>query len=156
MTLVRIESARIYCRAFKENDLTAVSSMMSDPDVMKYTSYQIPLTKNEIKKKLDLWIQSNEIFAIINKENNSLIGWAMMKDISLNDIEIGYMFLKEFWGQGFGLETAKILINSVKEKSPSKKIIAKCHIDNQPSINILIKSGMKQVSSLAQIITFST
>ena len=63
------------------------------------------------------------IYGIIKKSNNQIIETvAVVKDAN-NDDKIGYRFLENYWGLGYGFEICKGLI-SYCQKIGMKKIIA--------------------------------
>lgn len=60
--------------------------------------------------------------------------------------EIGWIFNKKYWGQGFAEESAKALIDFAVDGLGLKKIIAHCDTENIGSYRLMEKLGMKRTS----------
>lgn len=89
-------------------------------------------------------------FATILKDTNEFIGWCGIKFITepennhVNFYEIGYRFIEEHWGKGYGYESAKAWLDYGFEKMNIKTMYASAHVDNTGSNKILQKIGMIQ------------
>jgi RimJ/RimL family protein N-acetyltransferase len=65
----------------------------------------------------------------------------LLKRDVLDDIDIGYALLPEFWSQGYALESASAVMGYAKERLGSKRVLAVVNPDNQSSIRLLEKMG---------------
>ena len=61
----------------------------------------------------------------------------------LEDVDIGYGFLPEFWGQGYGIESAAAVMRYGREQLGLKRIVAVVSPGNTSSIKLLQKLGMQ-------------
>ncbi|WP_162870997.1 GNAT family N-acetyltransferase, partial [Klebsiella pneumoniae] len=59
------------------------------------------------------------------------------------EAQIGYMFDRRYWGQGYGTEAVGRMIRFGFEELGLQRIEGKCHEHNQRSQKVLIKNGMK-------------
>lgn len=145
------ETQRLIVRKLKMNDLSSFHKMQSNPKVLQYADGEVKSLKEdeiELKDLINKYEKIDNdffIYAIENKKTNEFIGTvALVKDN--NDDEIGYRFLEEFWGQGFGLEVCKGLVIYAK-KIGLKKLIGYAVEENIASIKILEKIGFSKIES---------
>ena len=66
-----------------------------------------------------------------------------MKRDFLEDIDIGYALLPQFYGQGYALEAAKAVMDFAQQKMKLPKIAAITIESNQASIRLLDKLGLQ-------------
>ena len=67
----------------------------------------------------------------------------LLKREVLDDVDIGYALLPEFWSQGYAVESASAVISYAREKLGLKRVVAVTNSDNQSSIRLLEKMGFK-------------
>lgn len=58
--------------------------------------------------------------------------------------EIGYVLLPEFQGNGYCLESAKLLLSFAFNELNAHKVIGMCHCDNFRSASVMQKAGMSK------------
>jgi RimJ/RimL family protein N-acetyltransferase len=67
----------------------------------------------------------------------------LLKRDVLEDVDIGYALLPEFWSQGYAFESASAVMSYAREKLGSKRVLAVVNADNQRSIRLLEKIGFR-------------
>lgn len=143
------ETNRLLVRKLKKIDLKAFHKMQSNPLVMQYATgitksleqHKTELT--DLISKYNLVDNSFWIYAIERKSDTKFIGTvALVKN--KNDDEIGYRFLQEYWGNGFGTEVCQGLIDYCR-KNNFIKLIAYAVDVNIASNRILKKIDFKFV-----------
>lgn len=67
----------------------------------------------------------------------------LLKRDVLEDVDIGYALLPEFWFRGYALESASAVIAYAKEKFGSNRVLAVVNPNNQSSIRLLEKLGFQ-------------
>jgi RimJ/RimL family protein N-acetyltransferase len=78
------------------------------------------------------------------KENGISIGMCgLLKRESLKDVDIGYALLPQFWGQGYASEAASAVMAYGKSVLGLNRIVAVTSPDNQSSIKVLEKLGLR-------------
>ena len=78
------------------------------------------------------------------RDTGAYIGWCSLKYIpDTVEIEVGYRFLHEAWGQGFATECATELVRYGFEDLGLDRIIGITHKDNVASQRVLQKAGLK-------------
>jgi ribosomal-protein-alanine N-acetyltransferase len=86
------------------------------------------------------------IWATIQKENNKFIGWTTLKHLDKTEIiEVGYRYLKDYWGKGYATEASKALLDYGFETINLNSIAAVALPQNKASTRVMEKIGMKYV-----------
>ncbi|WP_341216281.1 GNAT family N-acetyltransferase [uncultured Wocania sp.] len=80
---------------------------------------------------------------LLKAENNKTIGTAgLIKRDELDDVDIGFGFLPEYEGKGFGFEVSVEIMKLAKSEFKLKKVVAITNPDNHNSIKLLEKLGL--------------
>lgn len=143
-----LETERLFFRKFTPEDLPELIDLRSDPEVNKYMGGVRLQNPQALEKRLKEYIGSYDKYgfgasAMIWKETGEFFGWSglmMMED--LNEVEIGYGMIKEFWGKGIGFECATAWLEYGFEKLNLERIVALADPDNIGSWRIMEKLGM--------------
>src|SRR5207253_432005 len=106
-----IETDRLLLRTFSENDAELLYKLNLDPEVTRYT--MDPITSlGHAKGILETTILPQYVlynygrWAVHVKPDHEFIGWCGLKyRPDKNEIDLGYRFMKEFWGQGYATES---------------------------------------------------
>lgn len=150
-----IETKRLILRELLPSDTKGMFTLDSNPKVHTFLGNNPVVSINEsIAYNANIRNQylENGIgrYAVILKETNQFIGWSGIKYITepenghVNFYEIGYRFIEDFWGKGFGYESAKAWLDYGFNTMNIKTIYASAHIDNIVSRRILEKIGMQR------------
>ncbi len=133
------ETERLLLRRFCKEDLQALYEYLSDDDVVKYEPYK-PMTIKEVAEELDLRISTEEMIAVVLKANNKMIGNVYLGKRDFEALEIGYVFNKHYWNQGYAKESCLALI--MKSFSEGiHRIFAECDPCNTASYRLLERLG---------------
>jgi len=77
-------------------------------------------------------------------ESGQAIGMCgLIKRDGLEDVDIGYAFLPKFWSKGYALEAALAVRDYARGVIGLKRLIAITDPENQGSIRLLEKIGLK-------------
>jgi RimJ/RimL family protein N-acetyltransferase len=66
----------------------------------------------------------------------------LLKRDTLPDVDIGYAYLPEYWGQGYAFEAADAVVRHGVRKFGVERLIAVVSPGNSASIRVLVKIGM--------------
>lgn len=143
---------RLLVRKLIMDDFEPFHKMQSNINVMKFVRGK-PMTyaqnKDELPKLIEFYDKKDNdffIYAIIRKEDEVFVGTvALVKDKN-NDDEIGYRFLEEYWGNGYGSEVFEGLLDYCKSIGLTK-IIGCVATENKASLKILNNSGFQFVEN---------
>lgn len=146
-----LQTSRLYLRRFTETDVSLILQLNSDYDVVKYLHEPILDTAEKARKILmDVILPQYKInlgrWAVFTRQQDEFIGWCGLKSRpELNEIDLGYRFKKNYWGNGFATEAAKATLQYGFETLQLNEIMGRAHIDNIASIKVLEKIGMQYI-----------
>lgn len=148
-----LETERLLLKPIEQADFDNLFALRSDPEVMKYTE-QGAQTKEEVQSFIDITIPFQkkygyDICSVFEKASGRFVGSAGLfraeNATQQPDIEIGYSFLKKYWGKGYATEVVKALIQWGFEDLPVTKLVAFTDHENIASHRVLQKCGMVKV-----------
>ena len=146
------KSMRLVYRLLDETDFDLFYELNSDEEVMKY-AYLDKLSSREdaIESFRNILLNQNAHdkgtqYVASLEVTNVPIG-IVDYDVVLNHFnggifEIGYFIKPLYWGQGFGTEMGKALIDYLFNNFNIHKVIASCNFNNRKSESIMVKLGM--------------
>lgn len=145
-----LETERLILRPWKDTDLDDFYEYASVPGVGEMAGWKHHENAVETKRILDMFISDKNIFAVVYKENNKVIGslglhgsWANSDpDYSgLKIKEIGYTLSKDYWGRGLMPEAVKSVIEYCFD-TRGLDALTICHfITNLQSKRVIEKCG---------------
>jgi len=144
-----IESDRVYLRELLLSDVNNMLKLDKDPDVIKYLQPPKPDEEFYIKniKVQNTYYNQNPglgAWTAINKSTGEYIGYFALKYLKdTKDLEISYGLLKEHRKKGYCFEVSKKLVEYAFNNLKVKKLIGIAHPENEASLNVLQKLGMK-------------
>lgn len=84
------------------------------------------------------------LFRVSLKGSGTCIGMCgLISREILDDVDIGYAFLPEFWGQGFAIESARAVMDYAREQLGLERVVAVVSPGNTSSVKLLEKLGMQ-------------
>jgi ribosomal-protein-alanine N-acetyltransferase len=148
MIRTQLETARLRLRQFTHDDLQVMYTLNTDPDVIKYAD-TLPRDMEEVRQRLeqgplaDYKKYGYGRFAVELKETGEVIGFCGIKYLPEIDLpEVGYRYMKEYWGRGIGTEAAEVCVGFARDDLKIKKLIALIIPENIASIRVAEKLGM--------------
>ena len=148
MIRTSLETERLRLRLFTHDDLPIMFELNTDPEVIKYADTPVK-DMEEVKERLeqgplaDYEKYGYGRFAVELKETGKVIGFCGIKYLPEIDLpEVGYRYLKEYWGRGIGTEAAKVCVEFARDDLKIKKLVALIIPENMASIKLAEKLGM--------------
>jgi len=147
-----LESPRLVTRKLIENDIVIWSDFFAEKDAVEFFP-NFGLTTNSDKAKL--WIEkqlarySDNRFglqALIDKKSENFIGQCGLVTQEVDgktEIEVGYHILKQYWGQGYAPEAAKLFIDYAFKNNLTQSVISIIDKRNFKSQRVAEKNGLK-------------
>ncbi|QDI90827.1 N-acetyltransferase [Salicibibacter halophilus] len=143
-----MSTERLTLREMNKDDVGNLMKIFSDPVAMKY----YPSTKD--KSQTMEWIEWT-----LNNYNQYGVGLWIVEDKVTGDflgqcgivpqevdgeieMEIGYLFVRSAWGNGYATEAALACKNYGFEQMKLRKIISLPDVDNIPSTKVAERIGM--------------
>ena len=142
-----ITSARLGFRILEEVDYESLEKLDMDPEVRAYFP-DGESTPEEIRQRI-VRSQANYLtrgyteFAVVDLETGEFAGRAGFGEIEGGEVEVGYVFLKDYWGRGLAQESLRALLAWAKQELEIPRIIAYAPKEHSASFNVMKKSGMR-------------
>jgi ribosomal-protein-alanine N-acetyltransferase len=148
MIRTKLETKRLTLRLFTIDDLQIMFRLGTDPDIIKYADTPCK-DLEEAKQRLeqgplaDYQKYGYGRFAVELKKTGKVIGFCGIKYLPEIDLpELGYRYLKEYWGMGIGTEAAQACVEFARQDLKIEKLIALIVPENIASIRVAEKLGM--------------
>jgi len=143
-----VEGKNICFRSLKISDSQEIHGYASDKDVSRFIGWNLMNTLNETSEYVQEMINREEagthLYAsIVLKSTQSIIGTAMIFNFNheAKHAEVGYVFHKDFWGKGYGVETVKLMNNFAFDSLNLHKLHARVVSANIGSARVLERNG---------------
>jgi len=147
------ESPRLLLREFLPEDATGIFALDSNPAVLQFIDTPVLTDISQAEALVARIITEKKSrgiarLAVVLKSNQQFIGWAGLKWMTeevnghRNFHDLGYRFLQNYWGQGYGLEAAQATWNYAFDQLQLERIYAVAHTEHFVSQKILRKIGM--------------
>ncbi len=151
MMHVIIETARLVLRQFEPGEGQLIYTLNEDPEITRYTGDPVRDLDHaeEILREVILpqyTLYNHGRWAVHTKPGMEFIGWCGLKyRPELDEIDLGYRFMKQAWGKGYATEAAMASVRYGFEKLGLRRIVGRAMPENIASIKVLEKCGMRYV-----------
>ncbi|RAM53471.1 MAG: GNAT family N-acetyltransferase [Hapalosiphonaceae cyanobacterium JJU2] len=147
--MIVIETPRLILRHFTLDDIDELAAIYADPVVMKFypKPYTREQTQQQVERIMNMYKERGwSLWATIYKADQKLIGrCGLMLQLvdEQQEVEIGYLLAKEYWGQGLATEAAIACRNYGFQELGLNRLISLIDPRNIASQKVAIKNGMK-------------
>ncbi len=147
-----LTTARLVVRPFIAADIPELFRLASNPNVARYTLWSAHRSRDDSHNFIHSYAQSQylaqvpEPMAIALVENTAaLVGsigcfWSAREHKSM---ELGYWVAEEYWGRGYAVEAATVLLDHVFAEFDVVRMQAHCVVANEPSARVIRKLGFQ-------------
>lgn len=104
-----MENDILLIRKFNINDFNDLYEYLSDILTLEFEPYK-PMNREECMIELERRINSDNFYAVVLKDINKVIG-NIYFDINDNIGELGYVFNKKYWGNGYATMSCNLIID---------------------------------------------
>jgi RimJ/RimL family protein N-acetyltransferase len=143
-----LETERLIMRPFQMGDEASILEFSSNPKTQEHTGDILRTTLDEaIGLIQNVWLSDYEKygygrFAVIYKPDKKLIGFCGFKYLpELNETDLGYRFLPEYWGMGIATESSIKMLEYGFSVLKLSNVIGTVFPQNKASSNVLKKLG---------------
>jgi RimJ/RimL family protein N-acetyltransferase len=149
MSIPTVKTSRLVLRPFTVEDAIPLHQILSTPGVLQYYPRSDPPDLGRVKRliqaQLDHWDEHGYgWWAVETESENTFIGWSGLQYLPETDeIEIGYLFSKPYWGKGLATESAKEGIEFGFNQLEIEVIVGIVHPENIASQRVLGKIGLE-------------
>lgn len=145
-----LETERLILRWLSTDDAEFIVELLNQPSFLRY------IGDKGVRSNADAvqYIQTGPVasyerfgfglYLVELKETGAPIGiCGLLKRDSLPDVDVGFAFLPAFWSQGYALESAAAVMTYGREVLGLRRIVAITSPDNDASIRLLEKIGLR-------------
>jgi [ribosomal protein S5]-alanine N-acetyltransferase len=144
-----IETDRLILREYTVEDAPFTLALGSDPDVLRYTG-ETPLATLEDARRMlreaplaDYATYGYGRLLCVLKGTGEPIGFSGLKYLpELGETDVGYRFLRPYWGRGFATESARAAMNYGRTRLGLERIVGLVDPRNRASVRVLEKLGL--------------
>jgi len=143
-----LETNRLSLREMRQSDYPDLCKILQDADVMY--AYEGAFSDSETREWLDKQIKNYEehgfgLWAVILKATGAMIGQCglTVQNYKGNQVlEVGYLFQKEFWHNGYATEAAIACKNYAFSALNADEVCSIIRDNNIASQNVAKRNGM--------------
>ena len=157
MTMQILETSRLIFRTFNDMDLSAMTAINQDPDVMKYFPSMLDQeqTKSFIKCIMSHYQKYGfSLYAVELKSTSEMIGFVGLLHRTKEEFnvpfmpatEIGWRLASKHWNKGYATEAATAVLNYAFNVLNLNKIVSFTVVDNKASRRVMEKIGLHHSS----------
>ena len=145
-----LETERLVLRRVSADDADFILELLNQPSFLRYIGDKGVRTTDDAVRYIQTGpVASYEklgfgLYLVELKENRVPIGMCgLLKRDTLPDADVGFAFLPEYWSQGYAFEAASHVMSYGREVLGLGRIVAITSLDNDASIRLLEKIGLK-------------
>lgn len=153
-----LETSRLLLREMTPEDWDDLCEILQDPEVMY--AYEHAFSDEEVSDWLNRQLSRYEeyghrfgLYAVVLKETGEMIG---QTGLTLQEcdgeqmLEVGYLFKKRYWHQGYAIEAASACKKYAFEILNQPEVVSIIRDNNFPSQNVAKRNGMKPVKTFVK------
>jgi RimJ/RimL family protein N-acetyltransferase len=145
---------RLLLRPLQPDDVEALYSYQSRPDVCRYIPYE-PRSRQTIGELIADPTRNRQalddegqalLLAAVSRSSHAVVGDLMLRWASRRSrsAEIGYVFSPDHWGNGYATEAARALVMMAFDGLGVHRVFARVDARNEASVRVLQRLGMRQ------------
>jgi len=144
---VEIDGPRIRLRDFRENDLDGCMTVVGDPKVTWFLSFDTRTREHHAQllaadiARAQTDPRPDHYLAVIEKATDEMIGFARLGNDRPRTAELGYAIRHDRWGHGYATEAATVMLDFGFNTLGLHRIQAAAGPDNTASHRVLEKLG---------------
>lgn len=147
--VVVIETDRLVLRRLTADDADFMLDLLTQPSFIKNVGDRGVRTRDEARAYIGSGAVASYtrhgfgLYLVVLKETGESMGiCGLVKRDGLDDVDIGYAFLPQFWRKGYAVESAAAVKNYAGAVVGLKRLVAVTTPDNAESVRVLEKIGL--------------
>lgn len=141
-----IETERLLLREFRLSDSHGIFELNGDPEVIRYTGDEpfadLHAAEEFLRGYAPYASEGFGRWAVLRRSDDAFLGFCGLRYLENGDVDLGYRFMKKYWGQGYATESARACLDFAFLTKDLPEVIARVSPDNVASIHVLEKLGM--------------
>lgn len=145
-----LETERLRLRHFSLDDVPFILKLLNDPSFIENIGDKGVRTLEDARAYIHSGPAASYekfgfgLWLVELKDSTDSIGMCgLLKREILDDVDIGYAFLPEFWSQGYALESTAAVLSYAKRQFGLSRVVAVVNAENESSIRLLRKLGFE-------------
>jgi RimJ/RimL family protein N-acetyltransferase len=148
-----LRTPRLTLRAWRRDDREPFAAVNADAEVMRFVRDGHPLDRRASDELVDAieahWrAHGYGLWAVEVSDGGAFAGFAGLAIPSflpevLPAVEVGWRLGRAHWGQGYATEAATAALGHALDDAGLREVISVIHPDNQRSIRVAAKLGMR-------------
>jgi [ribosomal protein S5]-alanine N-acetyltransferase len=150
VVMIVLETERLILRRLSIDDAEFILELLNEPSFLRYIGDKGVRSVEDARRYIlngpvDSYQRNGYgLYLVQLKLGGLAIGISgLVKRAALADPDIGFAFLQEQWSKGYAFESASALMIYAREVLKLKRILAITAPDNESSINLLRKIGLR-------------
>jgi RimJ/RimL family protein N-acetyltransferase len=148
--MIVLETERLVLRRLSSDDAEFILELLNQPSFLHYIGDKGVRNNDDALNYIQTGpVASYErfgfgLYLVELKDTAVPIGiCGLLKRDSLPDVDVGFAFLPDYWSRGYAFEAAAAVMNYGREVLGLRRIVAITSLDNDASIRLLEKMGLK-------------
>lgn len=148
MTTPCPDAARLTLRRLTEDDAPFILRLVNEPSWLRFIGDKGVRNLDDARRHLregplDMYARRGfGLYHVSTKHDGAPIGMCgLIRRDALPDVDIGFAFIPESWGNGYAVEAAQAVVAHARDDFGLKRLVAITSLDNSASMRVLEKIG---------------
>jgi RimJ/RimL family protein N-acetyltransferase len=145
-----LETERLTLRKITVDDAAFMFDLLNQPSFIEFIGDRGVRTLDDARQIiLARYVDAYErlgfgVYLTLLRESQLPIGiCGLVKRDGLDDVDVGYAFLPQYWSQGYASEAVSAVLTHARNMLEIGRILGITTLDNAASIRVLEKAGFK-------------
>lgn len=149
-----LETERLYLREMSQSDYNSLCKILQDGETMYAYggAFDDVMVQEWLDKQLARYKKYGfGLWAVVLKETDEMIGQCglTMQDWNGREVlEVGYLFQKEYWHNGYATEAAKACKDYAFSRLGAEEVCSIIRDTNTASQNVALRNGMTKQNEI--------
>lgn len=150
-----LQTQRLFLRPIRLNDAPAIFEGRGDAEVMRYWDWPAQKSVDEVRRIIQNHFReidsgATQWWVVAPSPRGAAIGECDLSEIDLHHkrAEVGFLFKRAAWGQGYAREAMERVIRHGFEELGLERLSARFHAGNEASKRLLEKLGFTYEGTL--------
>lgn len=147
-----LHTQRLVLRPFTKEDGPGLYAYLSDPETVRFEPYE-PFTREQAEEEARRRACDPAFWAVCDIEGR-LLGNLYFAPGEFDTWELGYVFNRKYWGNGYAAEAAMALLGHGFAHMGVRRVTACCNPENVRSWRLLERLGLRREGHLQKNVAF--
>ena len=147
--LLVLETGRLHLRRIGLDDAGFILDLLNEPSFLRHIGDKGVRTLDDARRYIAEGQASYDHFGfglllVERKEGSEPIGiCGLVKREWLDDVDLGFAFPPQFWGQGYAREAGSAVLAHARGPLGRRRVVAVTSLDNDRSVQLLARLGFR-------------